>query len=325
MSLKINSAHINSLTTDFKAGSFVAAILEEGEVGDDMVEIIPSGPNRSTYAKEISSVEHYYSDILMQDRVLVKVNREGLYDMLPEGLFHRIPKYKEQLTKEEMMADVREWREEEKFARQFFMPFEAALYHLRMLLGFYENRLDKKSSYHDLAKLFTPVWPEFARMDNEQCIVWMHLIPHIPHKRNDLSFLKSVMEVLFNVRAEIIQQSQHPVRESIPLNQQFSLGEGQLGLDTIIGDHFTDYEDRVCILIGPLQTEKLVSFLPQGPGRKMLDMLCAYLLPVETLVELKLSCMPEERVGSLGWDSKHSLLGYTAYLSGEEDIVNIVY
>uniref|UniRef100_F4C6C1 Type VI secretion system baseplate subunit TssG n=1 Tax=Sphingobacterium sp. (strain 21) TaxID=743722 RepID=F4C6C1_SPHS2 len=316
---QIYTTHINSLTTDFKASSIIAAILEEGEMQDDLVEIVPSGPDRSVYAKEIKGVEHYYSETLMQDRVVIKVNREGFYDMLPEGLFHRIPKYKDRMTKEEMIAHVRERREEEKFARQFFMPFEAALYHLRMLLDLYENRLDKRSSYRDLAKLFVPLWPEFATLDNEQCIVWMHLIPYIPHKRNDLSFLESAIEALFNVRGKVICQTQCTIKTEIPPAHQFALGNGYLGVDTIIGRHFMHQEDKVRILMGPAPIEKLLCFLPQQSNRRTLDTLCHYLLPIDTAVELQLSYLPGDRVGSLGKDSKYALLGYTAHLSIDQD------
>lgn len=325
MNVRKKTAYVNSLDTDFKASSFVAAMLEEEILEEGMVEIIPSGADRSAYAKDIKSVDHYYSESLSQDRVLIQVNREGLYDMLPEGLFHRTPKYKERLTKEEMIGDVREWRKEEKSARQFFMPFEAELYHLRTLLDCYENRLDKRSSYDDLAQLFAPVWPEFSTLDNEQCIIWMHMIPQIQHKRNDLPFLESIIEVLFDVQATVAQELPYPAQISIPPKQQVSLGKGHLGVDTIIGSHFTDYQDRVIIHIGPLATEKLTCFLPSGAARKLLDMLCHYLLPVQSHVELKLLCLADERIGSLGRESKHAVLGYTAHLSFEQSQQNTAH
>lgn len=314
MSANIIAEHINALDTDFKATSLVATLLDEWQLAEDMVEIIPNGPDRSSYAKEIAGVESYYSDTLMRERLLVRINREGLYDMLPEALFHKVPKYKEQLTKEEMMSDIRERREEEKLARAFFMPFEAALNRMRTLLVLYENRLDRKSANMSLASLFLPLWPELVDLNEEQRIIWMHMMPLIPHKRNDLFFLESVINTLFNVQAAVSYDTECMVNVPIPSLQQGVLGKGCLAIDTFLGRSFSDIDVCVNICIGPEPVDKLLAFLPHRQNRKILQVLCGYLLAMDCKWDLTFSFLSNEQIAFLGGDNKHAVLGYTTHL-----------
>ncbi len=305
---------LNDTDTDFKATVRVAELLENGELEEDEVAILPAGPMRSAYARDMKGSSFYYSDQLLHEKVLVEVNREGLYDMLPEGLFHVTPAHGNGSTEQEMISDVRLRREEELHARRFFMPFEAALYHMRTLLEWYENRLDKRSSYDDLALLFAAEWEEFAYLDNEQRIVWMHLLPLIQHKRNDLPFIEALLSVLFNVPVSVRRLAAVPVQVDIAPAQRAKLGGGPLGSGTIIGRSFADQQDVTGIQVGPLPAAKLLEFMPGTSNRRLIDRLTAYLLPVTTAVKVILPGLTADRIARLGKESIYGVLGYTAYL-----------
>jgi type VI secretion system protein ImpH len=118
---------LNDLDTDFKVTTKVAELFENGHFEKDQVAILPIGAKQSAYAKEINGYSSYFSESMLKDCLIVEVNREGLYDMLPEGLFHVTPTRSSGLSDLEMIADVQIRRKEEKDARIFFMPFEAEL------------------------------------------------------------------------------------------------------------------------------------------------------------------------------------------------------
>lgn len=305
---------INTLDTDFKAITRVAEMLEHGDIKSGEVVILPVGSKRSAYAKDISGYASYYAESMLKDCLVVEVNREGLYDMLPEGLFHATPARGASLSESEMMHEIQLRRGEEKDARKFFMPFEAELNHMRTLLEWYENRLDKKTSYNDLAEVFAAEWPEFSQLDSDQKIIWMHLLPFIHQKRNNLFFLGQLLSVLFNIQVEVVLSASTFAELPIAEELQFKMGGGALGTDTVIGSSFLSDQEEIMIYIGPADSSRLVSFLPGTAHALLLDKVISYLVPVETAVKIEMITPQEEKTGSLGSHSAHTFLGFTVYL-----------
>lgn len=305
---------LNDFDTDFKAVVKVAELFEKGEYSTDQIVVLPIGAKQSAYAKDINKVSSYYSENKLKDCFLIEVNREGLYDMLPEGLFHNPPARSSGFSEQQMINDVQLKRNEEKEARRFFMPFEAELNYMRTLLEWYENRLDKKTGYNDLSMLFGVEWKEFEYLDKEQSIVWMHLLPLIQQKRNNMEFLGQLLAVLFNIPVEVVVNPSAKISTPIEEIMQFKMGQGALGIDSVIGDSFESIEEEMQIHIGPADAEELINFMPGTPHSRLLDIVISYLVPVETEVKVELVTSEEHRVGSLGADSANSFLGYTVYL-----------
>ncbi|SEB17781.1 type VI secretion system baseplate subunit TssG [Pedobacter hartonius] len=312
--MKTDLNFLNGFDTDFKAIVKVAELMENEDYHTDQVVVLPIGAKQSAYAKDIIGVSSYYSESKLMDCFIVEVNREGLYDMLPEGLFHYPPVRSSGLSEQQMINDVELKRSEEKVARRFFMPFEAELNHMRTLLAWYENRLDKKTDYNDLSMLFGVEWKEFQFLDREQSIIWMHLLPLIQRKRNDMFFLGQLLAVLFNIPVQAVLNSSAVIATPIEENMQFKMGNGALGIDTIIGVAFDDIEEEMCVHIGPAGAEKLVNFMPGTPYSRLLDIVVSYLVPAETSVKTELITSREHRAGALGAESANSFLGYTVYL-----------
>jgi hypothetical protein len=288
--------------------------LENGHLEKDRVAILAVGSKRGAYAKNINGTSSYYSESMLKDCLIVEVNREGLYDMLPEGLFHITPTRSSGLSELEMITDVQLRKSEEKDARKFFMPFEAELNHMRTLLEWYENRLDKKTSYNDLSMLFAAEWKEFENLDNDQRIIWMHLLPVIRQKRNDNHFLGELLSVLFNITVTVVLHPSVATQILIDESLQFKMGYGALGTDTVIGNSFVSDREEIQINIGPADSGRLLDFLPGNRYAHLIDTVASYLVPVETAIKVELVVSQENRIGSLGADSANSFLGFMVYL-----------
>lgn len=304
----------NELFTDYKAVAHAADLIERDVIAADRVEIIPLGPDKRAFAKDIENTSVYYSEKRRQDRIRISTNREGLYDMLPEGLFHRPPTGSAGMDEESMIKDIRERREEEKQARLFFTPFDAEINHVRIMTELYENMLDKKTTYSDLSRIFEFGWDEFNLLNKEQSIIWMHLLPEIQQKRNDIDFVSKVLTALFNLPIAIVNATAHVKPIKIADHLQVELGSGALGIDTIIGDSFTPENESFNINIGPTSPQELVSFIPGQKNRAILDMAISYLMPVDAEVDVELLTAPDLQETVLSADGERAYLGYTVYL-----------
>lgn len=312
--MKKESLVNNELFTDYKSVAFAADLVERGIVDINNIEIIPIGADKRAFAKDINRASEYFSEQRFHNRLRIETNRESLYDMLPEGLFHRPPKGSSSLDEEGMMIDVRERREEEKQARLFFSPFDLELNHLRLICELYENRLDQKTTYEELNHIFEFGWEEFNLLNKEQTIIWMHLLPEIQQKRNDFNFISKVLTALFNVNIHLIDTSSKIQPALISEHAQVVLGKGALGIDTIIGDHFLPENSQVSVEIGPANPEDIVSFMPGKKNRRIIDMALDYLIPVDTDVSIDFLTEQNRKETAFEEDGPNVFLGYTVYL-----------
>ncbi|MBE9599395.1 type VI secretion system baseplate subunit TssG [Pedobacter sp. MC2016-24] len=304
----------NELFTDYKAVAHVADLIERDVVEADRIEIVPLGPDKRAFAKDIESAHVYHSEKRRQDRIRIHTNREGLYDMLPEGLFHRPPTGSAGMDEESMIKDIRDRREEERQARLFFTPFDVEINHVRIMTELYENMLDKKTTYTDLSKIFEPGWEEFKLLSKEQSIIWMHLLPEIQQKRNDVDFLAKVLTALFSLPVTISAGIANLSPVKIADDLQMHLGSSSLGIDTIIGDRFIPEDELFNIQIGPTSPKELVSFIPGHKDRAILDMAISYLIPVDAEVNVTLLTASEFQETLLSADGENAYLGYTVYI-----------
>ena len=264
---------------DFKAEVIAAEIAEHG-VPVDQIVMMMLGAGKRSFRKEIDSVEDELFDYDRKEHIIVKAVREGLYDMLPEGLFDPATAHKSIHTEKEIIASIKQRREEERNARTFFLPFEAAINHLRIQLALYENRLDKSSHYNDLVSVFAGQWKIFNYLDEQQANIFLHLIPIIHDLRDDHSAIETILEMMFLLPVKIsmrMQASYHPLQ---PVISQLNK-ENILGVNITTGNIiYMSGEDEIVITIGPMHNSMLKEFMQGEKKAIALELLCDYLLPI---------------------------------------------
>jgi hypothetical protein len=304
----------NQIDTDFKAVTLAAEIIEQGQTGTDQVIILPVGAQQRAYAKEIATVSTYQSLYRNREMLAISINREGLYDMLPEGLFHQPPASSVMITEEAMIKDIAIRREEEKQARAFFAPFEAELYHIRTIVELYESRLDKKSEYDELVNIFLKEWKEFKCFTNQQMVILMHVLPVIHEQRNNLPFISDVLSIMFKTDINLEYQL-NTSKEMAAAAAQFEtkLGSGVLGVNFIAGT-VDELEEELVITIGPLSAGEMLTFLPGTRSAQAMGVLLSYFIPLQTGISTKYIAQPDFQKLVLGLGEENACLGFTTFL-----------
>jgi len=304
----------NQLETDFKAVTLAAELIEQGSATADNVVILPLGPKKRAYAKEIDSINSYTSVHRNRQMLAININREGLYDMLPEGLFHQSPASSIMITEEAMVKDIVTRREEEKQARLFFAPLETELYHIRTVVELYENRLDKKSDYDELVNIFLKEWREFKCFTNQQMVILMHVLPVIHEQRNNLDFISSVLSIMFDATFELQYELKSSALANAEANQlSTKLGTGILGVNFIAGQVF-EPEEELIITIGPVTSDQMLNYLPGTRTAEALEVLLSYFIPLQTTINTRYVVEPYYQKTVLGFEEENSCLGFTTYL-----------
>jgi len=304
----------NQIDTDFKAAAIAAEIIENEMVSTSDVMILPKGPKKRAYDKEIAGITVDKKSEDKKQVTTIWVNRDGFYDMLPEGLFHRPPASSVMITEEDMIKDIKARREEEKQTRRFFAPFEAELNYFRTLVELYENRLDKKNEYDELINIFLTEWQEFECFTKKQMLILIHVLPVIHEQRNNINFVSSIINMMFNVPLSLHYKTVYPKQKNTTItNGGTALGAGTLGVNFIAGQ-VIEAERKLIMNIGPVSATRMLEFLPGTSAAKAIDVLLSYFIPLGTDVQFNLLADPASQKLVIGGAGANATLGYTTYL-----------
>ena len=299
---------------DFKAEVIAAELVEHG-IDADRILILMLGALKRPFSKDVETIEEDLSEYDHKEYVIVKTPREGIYDMLPEGLFHHPTAPKSATTEKEIIKTIKQRRNEERNARKFFLPFEATINFLRMQMALHENKLDKRSHYGDLVEVFSNEWEIFRYFDARQANIFLHLIPIIHDLRDDHPAIEQILEMMFLVPVQVELRSQLPIHPSDPIISK--LGKSTVGIDLTTGNDFYDEgEDEIIVRFGPMHEDSLNEFIKLSSKRKILELLIDYLLPVH--LDIVTEFILEEKEKTLRLADKetdlNSVLGADTYL-----------
>lgn len=303
-----------SITTDFKAEVIAAELVDDGTPLDRILILMLGGAKRP-YRKDVDEVIEDVSDYDHKEYIHIKTHKEGIYDMLPEGLFHSPTLPKSAKDEQEIVDAIKKHHIEEANARKFFLPFEASINDLRIQMALHEGRLDKRLHGTDMVDIFASQWEILKWLDARQSNMFLHLLPLIHEVRDDYRIAETIFELIFLLPAHINIQKQRPVKLETPLFSSFN--------DTILGVNFTTGndvfftgEDELSIAIGPMPNSALKTFMPGGNNEKILELLCDYLLPVhlDINIEYKLNDVDKTTRLADNINDYNATLGLSTYL-----------
>jgi hypothetical protein len=304
------SAIIQNIFYDIKAEALIGDLLENGLKTDDFLAI-NKGTFKRRYARDIDQVKTIEFEN-GQKVAGIYLNRDGLYDSLPEGLFH--DKRDDSIKKESNISeDSKRIKEEEKQVRNFFLPFENEIFSQRIKLELEERNVLS----HFSENLFNDIYPEFWNLDrklNRKYLSRMVLLLHFSHRiAGNPSHTAKCLEYIINekVTVQIVATDFHeePVEE-IQTNSNCKLGARELGVDFVCGDNFNKMGKTMEFTIGPLKNTTVDEYLGNGAILKFLNCFYGYFIPVELDVKMNVRVEELEQHFVLGEMNEGPVLGY---------------
>jgi len=308
------SQYVNQLPFDLKAEMLVA-VLAEHRV--DPGEILASfdGNLKRAWSRDIasSSVEHLETG----DNLLsIHLNRDGIYDGLPELLFHSDPG-NEDLSGEEMAKNSMKVRAEEKEARMFFQPFENEIFIQRVQLAMLENRIFNEIN----AEFLMGIIPHFWRVDNDLPENYVSrlkkLLPLVHQIAGDHSLTAQCLEFILkeHVTISTIEDNSD---EIAPGDFHYSgvIGKSLLGVDTISGNFVNGFIGHLISSIGPIMNPETTELVKNGRMNRFLVCFYSYFIPFELDIETKFIFEAERSLFMLNDndDAEISYLGYNTVI-----------
>ncbi len=306
------ASSVNHLVNDIRAEVIAADLIENG-LNPAEVIIIPDGSFRRKYSTDIVKAEVISSNN-GQEILGIHVSRDGLYDTLPEAVFHD-QSNKPLTSGHEMARFSKMQKKEEKDARLFLLPFENEIFYHRIQLEMEERKILHRFSEN----LFDDVYPQFWKLDRtlpKKLVSRMVLILHLATRiagRLDLTAkcLATILDekVAINVTTG---KNRQEIPEMNSIKDARGLGSCALGHDLICGEYVADSEKVMEFVIGPLENSAVEDYLENGPYTRFLSCFYSYFIPLEVDAVTSIQVSKDQQQFTLNDLASNVILGFNA-------------
>lgn len=298
---------VRKLRNDIRAEVVAADLFSEGLPADHLIAM-HGGQHKRAYRRDIDDIscESYRS---RQRYLVLRLNRDSIYDSLPQGLFHQQKAPADGGSLSSMLDDYRRGKEEEREARAFFTPFENEFFiqktaiealEIELLTCFAKNRFD--SSFLEMLDI-DPDLP------GHLISKLISLLPYADQIAGNIPLAAQCLELILGEKVSYEKKPCIPAEASL---LHFDLP--RLGIDFILGEEVDPDLFFIEFSIGPVKKEDVPLYLEGGINRKFLKNFFGFFIAAELEVRTTIKTTEQEEQFSMGEEPGVALLGYTTTL-----------
>lgn len=306
-----DKAAVNTLETDFRAEVVAAGLIATGYEPDKTIIIRKRGDRRHV-SKDIGRIESDYSIYDMMEYLYIYTNRFGIYDSLPEGIFHQPDHVKKQKTKEDIIHEIRSHRDEEFFARRYFQPFEMIFDKLLVNAQQYEQKFDKAYFHSNLAEIFENQWDILRYLTLGQALLFIRIIPVIAEVSQSKSLSQKVMSIVLGFEVTIREGKKS--WKKLESRDRIKLRQWKLGNNSILGNAAESDDLDLIITVGPLSPQEMKLFESGKTNDLILKQLIDIILPFDRNIQIKYRISKQESKFRLSGKTHKAYLGINTTL-----------
>jgi hypothetical protein len=304
--------HYNKLQTDFKAEAVAVNLLKyQRAVSNIFIERI--GINDRAYLKDIKSISSSYLGF-DEEVFTIETYREGIYDYLPEGLFHPPSLGASRKNVDTVVREIRKQKRVEDDARKFFQPFELEIFFTEISSLLKEFDFEITSDTDSLLETVSELWPLVKMLDKQHAYIFIYILPFFHQIRGDKKWFERCMTAFLQMPVEVTFTPN--VIDRIEKNDDsMLLGNSTLGVTYIPSGRHMDGQRNWVVNIGPIPYGEMTKYIDGSPFRKVLQALYDYFLPVTVDVVENFVTDKKEYSFSLEDDERNAnRLGYSTFL-----------
>ncbi|MFZ4861468.1 type VI secretion system baseplate subunit TssG [Sphingobacterium sp. Mn56C] len=306
-----NWAIQNNLFTDYKA-EVIALNLMKYFTNIEQVFLNRMGGSHRTIQKDIVGVHsHWYA----LDALIVELSscRDGIYDYLPEGVFHAPYRGNSARHVDAIRSHIHEQNKVEAAARTFFKPFEQESFFVTRNALQQEHAFETMDQSPMFLQVMKELWSLLGAVDPNTAKIFIHLLPFFHRVKGNSSWLAKCLTAFLNIPVTITFVP-NKVKDFQSGTSSVSLSNFHLGISMVLsGEHF-DGNRNWCIQYGPIPYAEMANYVPKSALRTLLSVLYSHFVPANIAVEeaFLTNRNTDSFVVSKSQDTNR--LGYTTYL-----------
>jgi type VI secretion system protein ImpH len=303
---------------DLRLEVILAELLTQGyELHDFLVR--PVGLFARRYRRDLGNVyeepfERRHRPVV---RTVLEVHREGLYDALPQQVFHQPGTGAGQAASvRAMVEDSRVQRRKEKATRLFFAPFEQEFFRFRVGIEQEEQRYFTSLAAHWYNEVLAQFWG-LANVGLPPTVLTnlLYLLPLAHGIVGDLVRTRHCFESVLGqaVHLRVLPPQRHalPTPPPAALPAGGTLGHVALGHDLVLGGEYQETLPALEISLQGLTVAEVEAYLSNEWPAKALALLCEYFIAFETDVVIRYEMAAAVPAFHLGEGESAALLGFT--------------
>lgn len=269
--------YINQLSFDLKAEQLLAFF--EDNINLNEIVVTLEGQLQRVWSKDVAgaSVDNLPNG---KDVLNVRLNRDGIYDALPEALFHDLTE-SNCSTGADMARESMRIRMEEKESRLFFKPLENEIFLQKLQLAHKENQLFEQIFTEKLMGIISDFWKLDEKIPKMYMLRLVKLLPIAHLITGDKNLTRLSLEYILGEKVELkgfISDDYETIPDS--LHHKGKIGDCMLGADTILGEYVNGYLSSFQFIIGPVKNPITSQFIITGKMETFLKCFYSYFVPV---------------------------------------------
>ncbi|WP_340199092.1 hypothetical protein [Ascidiimonas sp. W6] len=256
---------------NFKAEAIFAELLENSNIKFEDVDIA----NKSAFSRPFRrDVINYIYDTHSgeKEKLVFNLARNGLYDILPEGMFHQPLKTNSSLSYKEIRQ---KHKKEEKDARAFFAPLENEFFVQKVRVEQNERALIDGflNLKNDFLRNF---WGINNTVAKDYGLVLSQLLPFAHKISGKPELIAFCLEKILGEQVTV-----EKVITSLKCNGDLEK-RNRLGIDFVLAlDESSLVYPFYEINIGPVEKKDEEKYLENGIAKKFIDVFCDFFIPLE--------------------------------------------
>ena len=317
-------AQLRRQPVDLRLEVILAELLDYGYAFDDFL-VQPVGLFARRYRRDLGTVrdEQFERAHRPVVRTVLEMHREGLYDALPQQVFHQPGSVATDgpPSVRAMVEDIRAQRRKEKATRLFFLPFEQEFFRCRVRIEQEERRYFSNLSarwYNDAMARFWGIAD--AGLPAGPLTNLLYLLPLAHGIVSDLPRTQQCFENVLgqSVQLRLVAPLWHALvqgAETLPAatgtSSGTTLGNLVLGRNLVLGGDYQEMLLALEVTLHGLSVAELETYLGGGWPAKALELLCEYFVAFETDIVVRYEMAATEAHFQLGEGEEAAVLGFT--------------
>jgi type VI secretion system protein ImpH len=304
---------------DLRLEVILAELLDYGYAFDDFL-VQPVGLFARRYRRDLGAVrdEAFERGHRPVVRTVLEMHREGLYDALPQQVFHEPGSSDGSPGVRAMVEDIRVQRRKEKATRQFFLPFEQEFFRCRVRIEQQERHYFTNLSARWYNQAMARFWGiAEANLPAGPLTNLLYLLPLAHGIVGDLGRTQQCFESVLGqpVRLRMVA----PLRHTLPTGPGgagsaiagHTLGNLELGRDLMLGGNYQETLPALEVSLHGLSVAELEDYLSGTWRASAFALLCEYFVAFETDVAVRYEMAATEASFHLGEGEEAAVLGFT--------------
>ena len=298
-------AELISVYENLKAEVLIAEIQENSDITIDDFIIANKSTFSRSYRRDIISIDN----LLYDNMLTLNLSRNGLYDTLPEGLFHVQNVNKDAKS---YIAQRKTVKQEEQDARLFFAPLENEFFYQKLNIECNERAL--LDDFHNINDDFLQgFWKMDLNISESYTLKLIKLLPYSHKIVGDFELTRLSLQKVLNEKVSFKKTYKKQINtENGDKNTNDKIGY-QLGVDTVLDGSANEVLSPVLeVTIGPVSENNINKYLKKDGVLDFINTFYDYFIPME--VEVTTKFIRHNEIGFLLDETNGAIIGISTRL-----------